>query len=104
LADWSVAATWDPEARYKPIGNATKNDAALIIASTKILNKEEIIYLSRIVILDKGNPVLEAVNHAFSVEHGQVECKDCNFFGLPIKHAYIITSKRENGIPQAKSA
>jgi len=37
LADWSVAATWDPEARYKPVGTATKNDANSIIESTKIL-------------------------------------------------------------------
>ncbi len=69
-----------------------------------ILDKDELISLSRIVLLDKDNPVVEAVNRAFSVEHGQVECKDCNFFGLQLKHAYIITSKGQNGIPQAKSA
>jgi HEPN domain-containing protein len=37
LADWSVAATWDPEARYKPTGTATRNDAHSMIESTKLL-------------------------------------------------------------------
>ena len=37
LADWSVAATWDPEARYKPVGTATQGDALAIIESTRIL-------------------------------------------------------------------
>jgi hypothetical protein len=26
--------------------------------------------------------------------HGRVEVKDSSFFGLSVKHAYIITSKR----------
>jgi HEPN domain-containing protein len=37
LAEWSIVATWDPEARYKPIGIASKQDAELMIESTKIL-------------------------------------------------------------------
>ena len=37
LAEWSVAITWDPEARYKPVGKAAKKDAHLIIELTKIL-------------------------------------------------------------------
>jgi hypothetical protein len=28
------------------------------------------------------------------IEHGGVEVRDSNFFGLPVKHAFIITSKR----------
>jgi len=85
--------------------SSDRNDYKFIASRVqKILNKDELISLSRIVLLDKGNPVLEAVNRAISIEHGQMEFKDCNFFGLQIKHAYIITSKRENGIPQAKSA
>jgi len=100
-----VEDRWDLVLSAQWLKSNNKKDYEFIANHIKnILNEEELIYISRIVILDKGNPVLEAVNHAFSVEHGQVECKDCNFFGLPIKHAYIITSKRENGIPQAKSA
>ena len=37
LADWSVVAKWNPEARYGPIGALTRRDAGLMIGSTKIL-------------------------------------------------------------------
>jgi hypothetical protein len=65
----------------------------------KILNKNELLTLSRIVLLDKRNPVLQKINQAVSCEHIDVELKDSNFFGLQIKHAFIITSKRDNGLP-----
>jgi hypothetical protein len=48
-----------------------------------------------IVILEKGNPVLEAIHRAIKVRHGMVEVGDSISFGVPIKHAYIITSERE---------
>lgn len=37
LAEWSTVATWDPEVRYKPIGSATRQNAALMIASAQAL-------------------------------------------------------------------
>jgi hypothetical protein len=37
LAAWSDVASWDPEARYKPVGNATVADAQKVITSAKIL-------------------------------------------------------------------
>jgi hypothetical protein len=37
FAEWSTVATWDPEVRYKPIGSATQQDAALMIASAQAL-------------------------------------------------------------------
>jgi HEPN domain-containing protein len=37
LAAWSDVASWDPEARYKPVGNATAADAQKVITSAKIL-------------------------------------------------------------------
>jgi hypothetical protein len=49
--------------------------------------------ISRIVVIDPGDPAVEAFNRAIRVEHGSVEVKDSNFFGLPVKHAYIITSR-----------
>ncbi len=39
LAEWSAVAAWDPEARYKPIGSATKQDAELMITSAKVLSR-----------------------------------------------------------------
>ena len=37
LAEWSAVATWDPEARYNPIGSADKNDVELLLESAKKL-------------------------------------------------------------------
>lgn len=37
LAEWSAVATWDPEARYNPIGSATKGDAELLIQAARTL-------------------------------------------------------------------
>ena len=96
---------WDLVLSAPWLKSTDRNDYKFIASRVQeILDKDELISLSRIVLLDKGNPVLDAVNRAFSIEHGQFECKDCNFFGLQINHAYIITSKMKNGIPQAKSA
>lgn len=37
LAEWSVVAEWDPEMRYKPVGSANKQEAELMIDSSKKL-------------------------------------------------------------------
>lgn len=37
MTEWSAVAAWDPEARYKPIGSATKQAAELMIASARVL-------------------------------------------------------------------
>ena len=37
LAEWSVVATWDPSARYRPIGSASKQDATDLLSATKTL-------------------------------------------------------------------
>lgn len=39
FAEWSAVAAWDPEARYKPIGSATKKSAELMIRATTALVK-----------------------------------------------------------------
>ncbi len=59
------------------------------------LDSVEFLSLSRIVLLEKNNPVLRAIHQAIGVKHGMAEVIDSIFNGLSIKHAYIITSKRE---------
>lgn len=66
---------------------------------SKSLSSEEIIKISRIVVLDQNNPGLEAVLRAIQIEHGAAEVLGSNFFGLDIKHAYIITSRRNVSPP-----
>jgi hypothetical protein len=55
----------------------------------------ELVKLSRIVIIGRDQPMLGAIQSAFSVENGLSEISRSNFNGLRIDHAYIITSRRE---------
>jgi hypothetical protein len=59
------------------------------------LNPNELVKLSRIVLIEQDNPALAALQKAIHIEHGTVEIKDSNFFGLQIKHGYLITSRGE---------
>ena len=85
--DLLVSAPW-----IKHEGSTELRDIAQKIQSS--LNKEELLKLSRIILVDRKNPMLETFNRAIHAEHTITEVKDSNFFGLPIKHAYIFTSKR----------
>lgn len=58
------------------------------------LGPADLTRLSRIVFIDPKDVSVQNLNRAIHVEHGAVEVRDSNFFGLPIKHAFIITSKR----------
>lgn len=65
------------------------------------LTQEELIKISRIVIIDCSNTELDNIskaaayiNRSMVVEHGITELVNCNFFGFIIRHAYIITSKK----------
>jgi hypothetical protein len=60
------------------------------------LKPQELMMLSRIIILEKDDAALSALHSAMHVEHGLAEISDSNFFGLAIKHVYLITSKRGN--------
>lgn len=58
------------------------------------LRSQEMLTISRIILVDNNDPAMESIHKAISTEHSIAEIKDSNFFGLQIKHAYIITSKR----------
>jgi hypothetical protein len=58
------------------------------------LGEQDLTSLSRIVVVDPDDTAVQALNQAVQIEHGGVEVRDSNFFGLPVKHAFIITSKR----------
>jgi hypothetical protein len=60
----------------------------------KDLGPDDLMQLSRIVFVDPQDESVRSLNKAISIEHGSVEVRDSNFFGLPIKHAFIITSTR----------
>ena len=58
------------------------------------LGEQDLTSLARIVVVDPEDAAVKSLNRAVQIEHGGVEVRDSNFFGLPIKHAFIITSKR----------
>ena len=58
----------------------------------KRLEPDELLSISRIVVLEKDNPILEAIHKAVNVKHGKVEVKDSNFYGVQITQACISTS------------
>lgn len=61
----------------------------------EVASRDELSKLSRVSIIEKNQPALAAIQSAFHVEHGLAEIRSSNFFGLQIKHAYIITSRRD---------
>lgn len=56
---------------------------------------QEMVLLSRVVLIEESNPALGAVQSAIHIVHGSIEVQNSNFFGLQIVHAYIITSQRD---------
>lgn len=92
--DLIVSAPWvgpDRQAALNYLVNEIKS----------FLGPQDLTALSRIVIVDPNDAEVQNLNRAISVEHGAAEVRDSNFFGLPIKHAYIITSKLP-GAPVAR--
>ena len=86
--DVLVAADWIEE-------NKEESFKYIIDMVRKGLSKEELLKLSRIVIINEKNPALEAMYKAISGRN--IEIKDSNFFGLQIKHAYLIILRRRKG-------
>jgi hypothetical protein len=84
-----VAAPWIEGDRKEALSHITRR-------TQEAFTSVELSQLSRIVLVDLANPEVEAINRAVRIQHGQAEMRDSNFFGLQIKHAYIITSQRTN--------
>jgi hypothetical protein len=59
------------------------------------LETDELLSLSRIVVLPPGNPSLMALVRTIHVQHGRVETRESNFSGIQIRHAYIVTANAE---------
>jgi hypothetical protein len=87
--DLLVAAPWLEADKRKGLAYLAKE-------IQKRLEPEEILSISRIVVLEKGNPNLKNIHKAVNVKHGKVEFKDSNLFGLQITHAFISTSSAGN--------
>lgn len=90
-AKWDLlaAAPWIDGDRKEALSHITRR-------IQQVFTPLELAQLSRVVLVDIANPEVAAINQALNIQHGQAEIRDSNFFGLQIKHAYIITSQRTN--------
>ena len=76
---------------------ANKKDAINTVFEEmrKELTDQELMMLSRIVVLDKHSAALQAIHQTMSVEHGLAEIADKSIFDMPIKQGYLITSQKQ---------
>ncbi|MEN8216233.1 MAG: hypothetical protein ABFS56_07620 [Pseudomonadota bacterium] len=80
--------------------DANKQQALKIITEqlTTKLNKEELISLSRVVVINQDNEALSAINQFLPVGKKIAEIHDKNFFGLDIKEAFFISPSRKKSL------
>ncbi len=85
--------------------DANKQQALKIITEqlTTQLNKDELMSLSRVVVIKNDNEALAAITQFMPVETGIAEIHDNNFFCLDIKHAFLISSKTEHNKRRGRS-
>src|SRR5438309_7230878 len=88
--DLVVAAPWIESDRKTALSYITNQIQAAF-------EPDELTRLSRVVIVDEANPALDAINRAIRIEHGIADIQNNNFFGLQIKHGYVITSQKPSG-------
>jgi hypothetical protein len=90
--DLVVSSPWLERGKLKALGEFTKK-------LSSVVGQDQVLSLSRIVTLDSDDPALTAVTKAVNIDDGTVEIKDSDFFGLKIKHAYILRAKRPQPSP-----
>ncbi len=96
--DLVVAAPWLHEDKYEDYKIVSDKLSA-------ILPQNQMIDLSRIVILNEGNPGLSALLHAVHVAgNGYLEVRDSNFFGLSIRHAHILAAEKLEKVSSSPTA
>lgn len=88
--DLVVAAPWIESNRKTALRYVTNQIQAAF-------NPDELTRLSRVVLVDERNPALDNINRTIRVQHGIADVQNSDFFGLQIKHGYIITSQKPNG-------
>ena len=57
------------------------------------LDTQELLSISRIVLLPENRPGMRDIIQSLSSQHSNIELEDCIFSGIKIKRAYFITSQ-----------
>ena len=84
--DLVVAADWIEIHQPKALAEISKRVRSY-------LRPDEITKISRVVIVDGTNPAVKAVASAIATTQGLPEITNGSFFGLAIKHAFILTAQ-----------
>ena len=90
-----VAGKWDliisSEWSDKDSSTAVKDLSSKLIPT---LSPEELTSLSRIAVILSSERAVSAMASGISVECGKIDLQNCNFMGLQINHAIVLSSKR----------
>jgi len=84
--DLIVSAPWAQADEWK----------ALKRISTRLrqeLSVDDLVLLSRVVIVPETHPEVVALNRTVQTEHAAIEVQDREFFGMHMRHAVIFASK-----------
>jgi hypothetical protein len=86
-AGWDVviSAPWLPEHQMKSI-------RFIVARLKKVLLTREMLQLSGVRILHASHPLVREITDAFHLEHGDEELANCEFGGVELRRAHIITS------------
>ena len=85
--DLVISSPWIEEGKLTALGEFVEK-------LTSTIGEDEVREVSRIITVNYGDPNLDAILRAVSLDDGLMEVMESLFFGLPIKHAYILRSKR----------
>ncbi|MBI1929769.1 hypothetical protein HYR99_36660 [Candidatus Poribacteria bacterium] len=90
----------DPHREWDLVISADWLDASTLESQRAIINeiqsqleRDEILALAIVLILDPSQPFVKEMNCEFEVEHGDLEFTDYDFNGMVFERAHIITSK-----------
>jgi hypothetical protein len=98
-----VPDRWDLIVSAPWVGEDKQSAVSYLVSQIKSkLGEQDLTRLSRIVVIDPDDVAVQNLNRDIEVEHGNVEVRDSNFFGLAVKQAHIITSKRPTETPAAQ--
>ena len=90
-----VPDRWDLMVSAPWVGADKRAAVDYLVNQIKVqLGQQDLTSLARIVVVDPHDSAVKAFNGLVDIEHGGVEVRDSNLFGLPVKYAFIITSKR----------
>ncbi len=85
---WDILASapWIDEDKGKAIKYLTKK-------IQQAVTTEELLMVSRVIVIKADNPVLKDIHNTINIEHDLLEIKNEVFFGIDIRCAYFITSQ-----------